>query len=179
MKIYTATGDKGFTSLIGGKRVPKYHKRIEAYGAVDELISYIGLLRDLIEIETIKNDLLTIQDKLMICAAQMACEKNSNDIPNLHQTDYVGIEKQIDSMNLELKVLTHFILPGGHPIVSHCQIARTICRRAERQMIKSIKHDDSNNNIFVYINRLSDYLFTLARFIAKKEGVNEIFWIRE
>ncbi len=177
MKIYTKTGDAGKTSLIGGKRVSKDHKRIEAYGSLDELVSYIGLIRDLHVDEKIKDSLLWIQDKVMICASYMACDNKNCNIPVINSKDIERIEMEIDAMNQGLEPLNHFVLPGGHPLVSHCHIARCICRRAERNMIHATSINKDNTHIFIYINRLSDYLFILARKTANLQGVKEFFWI--
>jgi cob(I)alamin adenosyltransferase len=178
MKIYTKTGDKGTTSLIGGKRVPKYNPRIEAYGTIDELISYIGLLRDQEISGKIKADLLSIQDKLMTCAAVLAmdCEDCEIKIPELKVADITFLEKEIDAMENELEPMRSFIIPGGHTIVSYCHIARTICRRAERITIKLSDELNVPESILKYINRLSDYLFVLSRKLGKDLHINEIPW---
>ncbi len=178
MKIYTKTGDSGKTSLIGGKRVPKYHLRIEAYGTIDELISYIGLIRSG-EIDfNCKADLLEIQDRLMTCAAILAadCEDCKVIIPELKDTDIVSIENKIDTMDSELPALRSFILPGGHGVIAYCHIARTVCRRAERIIIRLSEELIVPENVIKYINRLSDYLFTLARKLGKDLNIEEIPW---
>lgn len=178
MKIYTKTGDKGTTSLIGGKRVPKHNQRIEAYGTIDELISHIGLLRDQPIGEPLKDVLLKVQDRLMVCAAVLAtdCEDCNVKIPEIRETDITYLEQEIDRMESELEPLRSFIIPGGHPIVSYCHIARTVCRRAERIAIKLADNAVVPDSILKYINRLSDYLFVLARKLAKDLQVNEIPW---
>lgn len=178
MKIYTKTGDKGTTSLIGGKRVPKHNQRIEAYGTIDELISHIGLLRDQPIGEPLKDVLLKVQDRLMVCAAVLAtdCEDCNVKIPEIRETDITYLEQEIDRMESELEPLRSFIIPGGHPIVSYCHIARTVCRRAERIAIKLADNAVVSDSILKYINRLSDYLFVLARKLAKDLQVNEIPW---
>ncbi len=177
-KIYTKTGDKGETALIGGKRVPKYHERIEAYGTVDELNSYIGLLRDLIENKQIKKLLLEIQDRLFTAESLLAEDKDSsvNKLPQLFEQDILLLEYEIDEMNKNLPELKSFILPGGHPIVSHCHIARCICRRAERITIKMAENYEVSDLVIKYLNRLSDFLFVLARKTAKDLNVNEDIW---
>ena len=178
MKIYTKTGDKGTTSLIGGKRVPKYHKRIEAYGTVDELISYIGLLRDQQLDENTRNTLLKIQDKLMVCSAVLAtdCDDCSLKIPEIKDIDILFLEEEIDAMEDQLEPLTSFILPGGHTTVSFCHIARTVCRRAERITISLAEETQVPVTVVKYINRLSDYLFVLARKLGKDLNIQEIQW---
>ncbi len=177
-KIYTKTGDKGETSLIGGTRVPKYHDRIEAYGTVDELISYIGLIRD----QEINNDLRTvlieIQDRLMTCASILAtdCNDCKVKIPEMYDSDVEKLEKEIDKMNEELPPLTSFILPGGHTTVSYCHIARNVCRRSERLAIKVQSQYKNSEKVIKYLNRLSDYLFVLSRKLSINLNAKEIPW---
>ena len=177
-KIYTKTGDKGETSLIGGKRVPKYHERIEAYGTVDELNSYIGLIRDLEVNQHIKSILLEIQDRLFTAESLLAEDKETSTriLPQLYEKDIFLLENEIDEMNKDLPVLNSFILPGGHYIVSHCHIARCICRRAERITIKLAENYQVSDLVIKYLNRLSDFLFVLARKIAYDLGVKEEIW---
>jgi cob(I)alamin adenosyltransferase len=179
MKIYTKTGDKGTTSLIGGKRVPKYHLRIEAYGTVDELISYVGLLRDQDMDSTDKTALLEIQDKLMVCSAVLAsdCEDCAIKIPEIRETDILFLEQQIDAMEEQLEPLRSFILPGGHTTVSFCHIARTVCRRAERVTAHLSEEMFVPEYVIKYINRLSDYLFVLSRKLGKNLNIDEIPWL--
>lgn len=178
-KIYTRTGDKGQTSLIGGTRVPKYHPRIEAYGTIDELKSYLGLVRDQDISDDIKELLLEIQDRLFTIESQLAYDpetKLTRPLPEIIDNDITLLEKAIDSMNTELEPLSSFILPGGHVAVSHCHVARCICRRAERITIRlSEIHVVEPLNI-KYLNRLSDYLFVLARKIGKDLNVAENLW---
>lgn len=178
MKIYTKTGDSGTTSLIGGKRVPKFHERIEAYGTVDELICHIALVRDLIQHATISEKLIFIQDRLMTCAAILAtdCEDCNIKLPKFSEKDIEIIEKEIDEMEKQLEPLKSFILPGGHPTVSQCHIARTICRRAERKALALSQNYKVDDFVLKFLNRLSDYLFVLARFISKLNKANEIPW---
>ena len=177
-KIYTKTGDKGETSLIGGTRVPKYHDRIEAYGTVDELISYIGLIRD----QEINNDLRTvlieIQDRLMTCASILATDCNDCivKIPEMYDSDVEKLEKEIDKMNEELPPLTSFILPGGYTTVSYCHIARNVCRRSERLAIKVQSQYKNSEKVIKYLNRLSDYLFVLSRKLSINLNAKEIPW---
>ncbi len=177
-KIYTKTGDKGETSLIGGKRVPKYHEQIEAYGTLDELNSYIGLIRDLILNEKMKTLLLEIQDRLFTAESLLAEDKETSSriLPQLFEDDILLLEKKIDEMNKELPALNSFVLPGGHPIASHCHIARCICRRAERITIKLSENYQVSELVIKYLNRLSDFLFVLARKITLDMGANEVIW---
>jgi len=178
MKIYTKTGDKGETSLIGGTRVPKYHDRIEAYGTIDELISYIGLIRDQQIDDYYKKILIQIQDRLMTCASIIAtdCENCKVKIPELFISDIETLEKEIDAMETKLKPLTSFVLPGGHTTVSHCHIARNICRRAERNSLKVKDQFKNSEKVIQYLNRLSDYLFVLSRKLSVDLGAQETPW---
>lgn len=176
-KIYTKTGDKGETSLFGGKRLPKNHIRIEAYGTVDELNSYIGLLGDVIEKAEVKVVLKEIQDRLFTIGANLASDPDKEmQVPDVVDTDIELLEKSMDEMEQELPALKHFILPGGHTSVSFCHIARCVCRRAERITIALQQESPVEAIIVRYLNRLSDYLFMLARFQAKEIGVEEIKW---
>jgi len=180
MKIYTKTGDKGFTSLIGGTRVPKYHLRIESYGTVDELNSYIGLIRDQ-DISTHVKDLLKeVQDRLFTIGSSLAVDPEKEltmKIPDLRESDIHLLETTIDSMNAGLPVMKSFILPGGHPIVSLTHICRTVCRRAERAVVAlDAQEKITQPFILPYLNRLSDYLFVLARHLGQKAGAAEIVW---
>lgn len=178
MKIYTKTGDKGETSLIGGTMVPKFHVRIDACGTIDELISYIGLIRDQkIRIET-KKVLIAIQDRLMTCVSILAtdCENCEATVPELHENDIRKLEDEIDRMEQNLTPLDSFILPGGHTIVSYCHITRSVCRRAERNSLKIGADFKGAEMVYKYLNRLSDYLFVLARHLAKELDVEEIRW---
>ena len=162
MKVYTKTGDKGKTALIGGQRVPKYHLRIESYGTVDELMAHIGLLRDTALSLEMSQVLLEILDRLMSCAAILAADNEEGTIrlPEISQTDVEFLEKEIDKMELEVEPLTSFILPTGHPKVSSCHIARCVCRRAERIIVQVSEKYYVPGNVITYINRLSDfYLF--------------------
>ncbi len=177
-KIYTKTGDKGETSLIGGTRVPKYHERIETYGTLDELISYIGLLRDQKISQHIINTLVEIQDRLMTCASIVAtdCENCKVAIPEIYESDVNNLEKEIDQMEEELPPLSSFILPGGHQTVSFCHIARNICRRSERLAIKVKDQFKNSEKVIQYLNRLSDYLFVLSRKLSIDLNAKEIAW---
>jgi cob(I)alamin adenosyltransferase len=178
MKIYTKTGDKGETSLIGGTRVPKYHDRIEAYGTIDELISYIGLIRDQKIDDHAISELIEIQDRLMTCASILAtdCDNCNVKIPEIYDQDIEVLEKEIDKMEKDLPPLRSFILPGGHPIVSYCHIARNICRRAERISIKVQDQFKYSEKVIQYLNRLSDYLFVLSRKLSIDLYAKETPW---
>lgn len=178
MKIYTKTGDKGQTSLIGGTRVPKHHIRIESYGTVDELNSWIGLINDQELNQETKIILSEIQDRLFTIGSSLASdpEKSKMKIPDLHQSDIELLEKEIDKMNEVLPEMRNFILPGGHTTVSYCHLARCVCRRAERNVIHLHESEYVNEMVIVYLNRLSDFLFVLARYIAHQLKVNEIAW---
>ena len=178
MKIYTKGGDSGNTSLIGGKRVPKYHKRIEAYGTVDELIAYIGLLRDTLQNKEHQNVLIHIQDRLMTCASLLAAknENSQKNLPKLYEKDIEFLEKEIDKMESLVEPLQSFILPGGNSIVSFCHIARTVCRRSERLSVKLSVNSGQDKLVIKYLNRLSDFLFVFSRLISKELGIEEIPW---
>ena len=178
MKIYTKTGDKGETSLIGGTRVQKYHQRIEAYGTIDELNSWIGLIRDQQINEHSTKSLLEIQDRLFTIGSLLAAdpEKSRMKLPEISNDDITFLEKQIDLMNETIPELKSFILPGGHTTVSYCHIARCVCRRAERLVVHLNETSSVDGKIIIYINRLSDYLFTLARFLGHEMGITETPW---
>jgi cob(I)alamin adenosyltransferase len=179
MKIYTLTGDDGTTSLSGGRRVPKHSIRVEAYGSVDELIAWIGLLRDHKENQKRKELLIFIQNQLMKCAAALAADiKNDNSKKILPDNDCVSVlEKEIDLMEEELPSLKNFILPGGNVLVSYCHIARCVCRRAERSIARLNKTEESPEIVNKFLNRLSDFLFVLARKIALELDIEEIKWL--
>ena len=182
MKIYTKTGDKATTALFTGKRVPKHHIRIESYGTLDELNSYLGLLRDQEMDKASKKTLALIQNKLFTLGAILATQPSKDKrlkIPRIYQEDIELLEKEIDKMNEELPEMTHFILPGGHPTVSHCHVARTICRRSERMISYLHENDPVPETVLSYVNRLSDYLFVLARKLSKDLKAKEVKWIPE
>ena len=178
MKIYTKTGDKGKTSLIGGTRVAKSHGRIDAYGTVDELNAYIGLLRDQPVNEQRKDLLKEIQDRLFTIGSSLAAdpEKSNLKIPDLLETDVELLEKAMDSMNETLPELRSFVLPGGHQSVSFAHVARTVCRRAERAVISLSENEFVADLVSIYLNRLSDYLFVLSRAMAHELGAEEVAW---
>ena len=178
-KIYTKTGDDGTTGLFGGARIPKYDLRIETYGTVDELNSYIGLIRDQpIDNESIKV-LLEIQDRLFTIGSMLATQPDKKNLsgPVIEEKDVELLEKEIDKMDAGLPPLKHFILPGGNTIVSFIHIARCICRRAERLAVHLFTQKEVNTLVIKYLNRLSDYLFILARWVAKDLGASEKPWI--
>jgi cob(I)alamin adenosyltransferase len=181
MKIYTKVGDNGTTSLIGGTKVLKSDPRIEAYGTVDELNSYIGLCRDMISDENSRQILKEIQDRLFTIGSALACdpEKDSKmKLPDLHEKDIKLLEVQIDEMEKQLPPMKHFVLPGGHPTVSTIHVARCVCRRAERCCVKIETSDKENENfILKYLNRLSDYLFVLSRYQAHLLKAEENPWL--
>ncbi|MFD2145896.1 cob(I)yrinic acid a,c-diamide adenosyltransferase [Mucilaginibacter antarcticus] len=178
MKIYTKTGDKGFTSLIGGTRVPKYHLRIESYGTVDELNSYIGLIRDQEITEYDKTFLKEIQDRLFTIGSSLAAdpEESKMILPDLELTDIELLEHEMDRINEQLPVLKHFILPGGSTSISYCHVARCVCRKAERLVVHLADESTVDEKVVAYLNRLSDYLFMLARKIANDHNIPENEW---
>lgn len=180
MKIYTKTGDKGTTSLIGGTKVSKAHLRIEAYGTVDELNSWTGLCRDTIADEKSRSILREIQDRLFTLGSSLACDPEKEPkmkIPDLHEADITLLEYEIDSMNEKLPPMKNFILPGGHPAVSNLHIARCVCRRAERCCVRLEAENSAIESIVLkYLNRLSDYLFVLARYIGSLLNSEEVPW---
>lgn len=178
MKVYTKTGDKGQTALLGGSRVPKSDVRIEAYGTVDELNSYIGLLRDQEVNENRKEILKEIQDRLFTIGSDLATVPGKDKVkkPDLEERDILLLEKGIDHMEEELPPLTAFILPGGHQSVSFAHIARTVCRRAERTVVKLHEEEYVSDLVIKYLNRLSDYLFVLGRKMAQELQVDEVTW---
>lgn len=188
MKIYTKTGDKGTTALIGGTRVSKHHIRIDSYGTVDELNSFIGLLRDQ-EINThYKSVLATIQNKLFTVGAMLATDpekailKNGKErlnIEKIEAADITLLENEIDAMNEALPPMTNFILPGGHQTVSYCHIARCVCRRAERIASALNTLEPVDSTVLTYLNRLSDYFFVLARKLSQELQADEVKWIPE
>lgn len=178
MKIYTKTGDKGITALIGGRRVRKNHQRIEAYGTVDELIAFLGLLRDHVNNTTLQLNIVKIQNDLMVCAAILAtdCDNCDIKIPKLSENNIVWLETEIDSMEISLPKLSKFVLPGGHPAVSYCHVARTICRRAERNVLSIEEIEKIPSEVIRFLNRLSDYLFVLSRILSIEYQAVEITW---
>ena len=179
MKIYTKTGDKGLTSLIGGTRVPKHHIRIETYGTVDELNSHIGLISCQDIAAHHQTILKEIQDRLFTIGSSLAAdpEKSKMKIPDLLETDIELLEKEIDQMNEVLPALKHFILPGGNTLVSYCHLARCVCRRAERLTVALAETSFVDEKVTIYLNRLSDYLFVLGRKLGHDTNASENIWI--
>jgi cob(I)alamin adenosyltransferase len=177
-KVYTKTGDKGETSLLGGTRLPKHHIRIEAYGTVDELNSYIGLVRDQAIDAHSKTVLIEIQDRLFTLGSLLAADpkKNKMKLPEVQEEDVTYLEKEIDKMDEVLPEMKHFVLPGGNTTVSFCHIARCVCRRAERATLKLSENEEVAPIIVKYLNRLSDYLFVLSRKLAMDSNAEEIPW---
>ncbi len=178
MKIYTKTGDIGETALFGGRRLLKSEPRIEAYGTVDELNSWIGLVRDVQSDSATKALLKEIQDRLFTLGSVLAADPENHKLKtlDLRESDIEVLEKAIDAMDNQLEPLKNFILPGGHVHVSYSHLARTVCRRAERLTVALNQHDALNPLVIKYLNRLSDYLFTLARKMAKDLGAEEVNW---
>lgn len=186
MKVYTKTGDKGTTALFGGTRVPKHHIRIESYGTVDELNSHIGLIRDQDINQLYKNVLIEVQDRLFTLGAILATPPEKEVLKNgqkrlqnlgISETDIDYLENEIDAMEANLPPMTHFVLPGGHTTVSYCHIARCVCRRAERLATHLHEIEPTDELVLKYLNRLSDYLFVLARKLSLDLHANEVPWI--
>lgn len=178
MKIYTKTGDKGTTALFGGKRVSKADLRIDTYGTVDELNSWIGLIRDQPVNEKRKDFLVFIQDRLFTIGSILATEPGNTKvkIPALADQDTKALETEIDAMDSQLEPMRFFILPGGHQSVSFCHVARTVCRRAERLTIALHSQEPVDEMVIQYLNRLSDYLFVLARKMGAELNVEDTPW---
>ncbi len=176
-RIYTKTGDTGETSLFGGARLPKDHLRIESYGTVDELNSFLGLIRDSVADASIRTDIKEIQDRLFTIGANLASDPNKTmTVPDIRPSDIEWLEKEMDVMDDALPMLKNFILPGGHVAVSYCHVARCVCRRAER-LVVGLSHSERVEPILIqYLNRLSDYLFLLGRKLAQDLGAEEIAW---
>lgn len=178
-KIYTKGGDKGETSLLGGTRVLKCHERVEAYGNLDELNSFIGMIRDQDINVHYKEILIRMQENLFVAEALIARDpdKKTRELPTFSEDEILLLEQEIDTMNEDLAPLTNFILPGGHPVVSLCHVTRTVCRRAERSLIRLNLSSPVDHIIIRLLNRLSDYLFVLARKTGKDFGATETPWI--
>lgn len=178
MKIYTKTGDKGTTALLGGARVSKADLRIEAYGTIDELNAHIGLIRDQ-PVNKKREELIHhIQNQLFSIGSLLAAQpgKNLNYLPEITENDVTMLEKAMDEMNVKLPEMKNFILPGGDQAVSFCHVARCVCRRAERRVVALADQEDVAAVIVIYLNRLSDYLFVLSRMMAKELDAEEIIW---
>jgi cob(I)alamin adenosyltransferase len=180
LKIYTKTGDLGKTSLIGGTKVPKSHLRIETYGTVDELNSNIGLVSDLLTDQHSKDILKEIQDRLFTIGSSLACDPEKEPLmkmPDLKESDIVLLEKEIDAMNDVLPPMKFFVLPGGHVAISTAHVTRCVCRRAERLCVNMQEHELFVDPLVIkYLNRLSDYLFVLSRYVGHLLQVAEIPW---
>ncbi len=178
MKIYTKKGDTGQTSLLGGTRVAKHHLRIEAYGTIDELNSYIGVIRDQDPATDYREFLKEIQDNLFTMGSLLASdpEKNNFKLPQLTEQDVTDLENSIDEMDNELPALKNFVLPGGHPANSFAHVARCVCRRAERLAVHLAEDAEVEPITLKYLNRLSDWLFTFSRMMTLKTGSEEIAW---
>lgn len=180
-KIYTKTGDKGTTALIGGTRIPKSHIRIEAYGTVDELNSYLGILADLCGHQFPETAIIKgIQHVMFTVGSSLACDPEKDTkmhIPDLRDEDIMLLENEIDRMDATLPVLKNFVLPGGNLMASHCHVARCVCRRAERICVAIMQEGQFvDERVIRYLNRLSDYLFTLARYLLHKQNGEELIW---
>jgi cob(I)alamin adenosyltransferase len=186
MKVYTKTGDSGTTALFGGTRVPKDHIRIESYGTVDELNSHIGLIRDQEIAQHYKDILIEVQDRLFTVGAILATPPEKEVMKNgelrlqklgIIESDIELLENEIDAMEDSLPQMTHFVLPGGHTTVSYCHIARCVCRRAERLAVHLSHNEPIADITITYLNRLSDYLFVLARKLSHDLHADEVQWI--
>lgn len=178
MKIYTKGGDKGKTSLVSGKRVLKSNLRIDAYGTMDELVAFIAAFRDQLNQQEIKNTLIQIQSALMVISSHLANDSNQIELqlPEIKPSWTEILEKEIDNMDKELVPLSSFVIPGGHPQISHCHICRVMCRKAERKVIELEQTNRIHPLIVPFLNRLSDYFFTLSRYLCKDLGIDEIKW---
>jgi cob(I)alamin adenosyltransferase len=177
MKIYTRTGDMGETFLIGGKRVPKNHPIVEAYGSIDETIALLGVIRSYNTNDSLNSVLIQLQDKLMACCTIIASEnQDTANTKKINEADVQFIENQIDEIEAVLEPTRHFILPGAPPPGAFCHVARTVCRRAERDILKLPKSRKQDTIIYKFLNRLSDYLFVLGRKFSHDQNNGEIFW---
>lgn len=178
-KVYTKTGDGGFTSLISGKRVPKHNIRIKTYGTIDELIAWLGLIRDTTKLEDVQTTILEIQKQLMTIAAQLSIDSDKKIPKNLtliQPSAVKFIEHEIDSLTSKLEPLKNFVIPGGHILISYAHLARCVCRRAERYVTELDQEASISSTLIAYMNRLSDYFFTLSRTFAADLEVEEIKW---
>ncbi len=180
MKIYTKTGDKGMTSLIGGKRVPKNSMRLEAYGTIDELNSCLGVVCSFVKDEPLENELVGIQSRLFDVGGNLATDPENEQITRklgVTDADVELLERAIDRMVAEVPPVKYFVLPGGNQAVAFCHVARTVCRRAERRILDLAENEEVDGCVLRYVNRLSDYLFALSRKMAYDAGVEERRWI--
>lgn len=177
MKIYTKTGDKGETSLVSGERVAKDHLRIEAYGTVDELNAQLGLMQDQAQNKDFEAQLKSVQNILFTIGSHLAAtKKNKLSLPELSESDIESLEQAMDRMNESLESLRNFVLPGGDTASSQAHVARTVCRRAERRVVSLMEVEQIETIILRYLNRLSDFLFTLARYYTWAHKGNETLW---
>lgn len=177
MKIYTKTGDKGETSVIGGVRLPKHHPRIEAYGTMDELIAWIGMIRSYEQFCVPADELITIQSSLMACCTIIATHPGAKVPKDIAVDDTASLENAIDRMEARLPKLESFILPGGNHPAASSNIARCVCRRAERTLLRLDEQEKTDPNVLKYLNRLSDYLFVLTRCLTYELGTEEVKWL--
>ena len=177
-RIYTKTGDQGETALFGGRRVPKSDLRVDAYGTVDELNSFVGLLRDSVDNQHVREILAHTQHRLFTLGAHLASDPAKHPpTPDLLPDDITLLENEMDAMDELLPPLKHFILPGGHTTVSYCHLCRTVCRRAERLTVALVQSGEPVDELALqYLNRLSDYFFLLARFLSRELQVEEVIW---
>lgn len=179
MNIYTKTGDKGETGLLNGKRVPKTHYRIEAYGTVDELNSFLGLLIDKVPFTDIIEILKPIQSLLFTLGSNLASDAKTAQkfkLPQITEDDILQLEAEMDKMDSQLPEMRNFVLPTGHELVSLCHIVRTICRRAERRVIEVSFQEEIDEKMIKFLNRLSDFIFVLARYLTQKLDIQEFAW---
>ena len=179
MKIYTGFGDRGKTRLFGGQIVYKNNQRVKAYGSMDELNSSIGLLTTYIEDKTLVKDLHGIQTRIFELSAELANQNSNSEKPAISKETIENLEKKIDKIDSQLEPLKNFILPGGSRSSAQCHLTRTICRRAEREIIAMQEVEEVNEQLITYVNRLSDYFFVLARLLNKEDGIDDIPWIKE
>ena len=178
MKIYTKKGDGGKTSLVGGTRVSKHHPRVEAYGTVDELISHLGVVRAYCADEYYKKFIFEVQDRLMTCSALLASDGDTaKKLPEIKPDDIAALEAEIDKLDAILPPLRLFVIPGGAPAEAFCHVARSVCRRAERDAVRLAQDYEVPELAVKYLNRLSDFLFTFARKIDLDAGTNDEVWI--
>lgn len=180
MKIYTKTGDQGMTSLIGGRRVPKNSARLESYGTIDELNSFLGMIRSYPIDSAVASELVEIQSRLFDVGGNLATDPEAEHVKmplGVTEADIAMLERGIDRMDAELPPMKYFVLPGGNAAVSACHIARTVCRRAERRILDLATENTVDEAVLKYVNRLSDYLFVLGRKIAQDAGCEEMKWI--
>lgn len=178
MKLYTKRGDDGQTDLIGGKRVPKHHLRVDAYGVVDELNAAIGLALACCQLDAVRSSLITVQSRLFDLGAELATSNSAKPSPaRITDADAAELEKQIDICSGGLPPLQNFILPGGSELAARLHLARTVCRRAERAVVALAEHEEVSTQATIYLNRLSDLLFVLARLANAEAGVEDVPWV--